>query len=315
MPKHLKYQPEECMIHHVTSRCWNGCLFLKPTPEITSLILGVLEYGRAAHKDGILIHNFVVMSNHYHLLLSSRTADDRKDFMRFFNKHISEEVNRVLGKKGTLWDNPYSSHVILDEVALEQTYKYIFANTYKERLVEHPSDWPGFHGFHVLGEKREVEGVWYDRTTFYNKSRLKSGKDLTLEDFKTTYKIQFDRPLMWKELDDHAFHKKMCQFMDDVLEEWAPEEEESVLGAEHVLEQKVYQFRRPKAGKSPLCQAGCAQLWKNFRDAYRTFKKEYQEANQALSRALRGGKSVHSILFPKGGILPVPYCRLLESAS
>jgi hypothetical protein len=83
---------------------------------------------------------------------------------------------------------------------------------------------------------------------------------------------------MWKEPDDNAFHKKMCQCMDDALEEWALEEEESVLRAEHLLEQKVYQFRRPKAGESPLYQAGCIQLWKHFRDAYRTFKQEYQEA-------------------------------------
>ena len=151
-------------------------------------------------------------------------------------------------------------------------------------MVEHPRDWPGFHGFHVLGEGREIKGVWYDRSSFYHQSKLKKGKDLTLDDFKTEYVVEFDRPLMWKDLSEDAFLEKMNTLMDAVFEEWGTEEEVSFLGPDGVLSQNVYQRRRPKAGKRPLCRAGCVELWKSFRDAYRVFRAQYQEANRALSQ-------------------------------
>ena len=154
MSYHIRYQPEEWMTHHIATRCLEGFLFLKPKPEITSLVLGVLGRGREQYKDQVQIHNLVIMSNHYHLIASARSAEDLSAFMQFFNGNIAREVNRVLKKKRYFWESRYSSHVLLDEKSLEDAYKYVFANTFKERLVEHPSEWPGFHGYHVLGVER-----------------------------------------------------------------------------------------------------------------------------------------------------------------
>ena len=43
------------------------------------------------------------------------------------------------------------------------------------------------------------------------------------------------------------------------------------------------------------------------------FKVEYQEANRALGEALRWGRSIESIQFPSGGILPGAYRHLKGS--
>ena len=154
MPTFIRFQPQQWMVHHITSRCRKGYAFLKPTQEVNALFLGVL--GRAQHKfkDRILIHNLVVMSNHYHLLLSAHSTDDLSTFMKFLNGNLTRELNRVWDEEGTMWSKRYSSHIILDECALERAYTYVFANTFKERLVDHPRDWPGFHGFQVLGLDR-----------------------------------------------------------------------------------------------------------------------------------------------------------------
>ena len=304
MSYHLRFQPNEWMTHHVTARCLEGFLFLKPKPEITSLVLGVLGRGMELYKTVIQIHNLVLMSNHYHLLITSKSAEDLSNFMQFFNGNIAREVNRVLNKRRYFWESRYSSHVLLDEKALEDAYKYIFANTFKERLVEHPSDWPGFHGYHLLGEGREIKGIWYDRTSFYNQSRLKKGKGLTLEDFKTVYPITFDRPHIWSSLSDEAFQRKMHGLMDEVLEEWSTEKGESFLGTEVILEQDVYVRRVPKAGKRPICRSGCLQLWKAFQDQYRWFVIEYRNAFFDLRSALKSGVLLDSMCFPHGGIIP-----------
>ena len=314
MPAPIKFQSTDWTFYHATQRCRKGYAFLKPIAEVTSLFLGVLEYSREAHRDTILVHNLVVMSNHYHLLVSAKTPEDLGDFMQLLNGNVAREINRVWDEEGSMWGGRrYRSHSVLDEGAIEDAYTYVFANTFKERLVEHPRDWPGFHGFQVLGEGKEVEGVWYRRTEFDRKRRLKSGKDLTLDQFKTVYKVGFDRPLIWDDLEGDVFKKKMHMLMDRVFEEWGAGEDESFLGAEGVLGQEVYKRRRPKAGKQPLCRARCVEIWRQFRDAYRVFKVEYQEANRALGEALRWGRSIESIQFPTGGILPGAYRHLKGS--
>ena len=81
----------------------------------------------------------------------------------------------------------------------------------------------------------------------------------------------------------------MTELMDRVFEEWSSDEEDAFLGEEGGLNQKVYKWRHPKAGKRPLCQAGCVELWKSFRDSYRVFRIEFQEANRTLRKALGVG--------------------------
>ena len=135
-----------------------------------------------------------------------------------------------------------------------------------------------------------------------------------MDQFKNVYKVAFDRPLIWEDMDDALFKDQMHVLMDRVFEEWAPEEDESFLGADGVLEQGVYKKRRPKAGKQPLCRARCVEIWRQFRDAYRVFKAEYQEANRVLGEALRLGMSIESIGFPNGGILPGAYRHLKRDA-
>ena len=71
-------------------------------------------------------------------LLEARIAEERERLERLQARQIEVSIR--------------------DEKALEEADKYVFANTFKERLVEHPSEWPGFHGYHVLGEGREVTG-------------------------------------------------------------------------------------------------------------------------------------------------------------
>ena len=313
MPTFIRFQPQQWMVHHVTSRCRKGYAFLKPTQEVNTLFLGIL--GRAQHKfkGRILVHNLVVMSNHYHLLLSAYSTDDLSTFMQFLNGNLTRELNRVWDEEGTMWSKRYSSHLILDECALERAYTYIFANTFKERLVDHPKDWPGFHGFQILGLDREIKGIWYDRTAFYHQSKLKKGKDLTLDDFKTEYRIEFDRPLIWNELSDEGFKSKINELMDRVFEEWSSEEEDVFLGEAGILDQNVYKRRRPKAGKRPLCRAGCLDLWKSFRDAYRVFRIEFRDANRTLGEALRMRQSIEQIRFPFGGVLPGSFRQLVPT--
>ena len=104
-----------------------GFLFLKPKPEVTSLVLGVLGRGMAQYRAVIKVHNLVVMSNHYHLMADVKSGKDLADFMRMFNGEVARELNRVWKRKGPFWERRYSAQILLDDEAVIQTWKYVFA--------------------------------------------------------------------------------------------------------------------------------------------------------------------------------------------
>ena len=61
MPRPLRFVPENGLVE-ITTRTLQGRLLLRPSPELNDLILGVI--GRAQDRYGMVIHAFVVTSNH-----------------------------------------------------------------------------------------------------------------------------------------------------------------------------------------------------------------------------------------------------------
>ena len=81
MPAHLRFQSQTWATHHVVSRCIQGFAFLKPTREIRATTKGVLAYALEKHQDTIQFHHYVVLSNHFHFLLSAKSSRDLAEFM------------------------------------------------------------------------------------------------------------------------------------------------------------------------------------------------------------------------------------------
>jgi hypothetical protein len=61
MPRPLRFIPEKSLVE-ITTRTLQGRLLLKPSPELTDLILGVI--GKAQTLYGMTIHAFVFLSTH-----------------------------------------------------------------------------------------------------------------------------------------------------------------------------------------------------------------------------------------------------------
>jgi REP element-mobilizing transposase RayT len=59
--------PADALVE-ITTRTIQGRLLLKPSPELTEIILGII--GKAQDLYEMSIHAFVVISNHAHFLLS-----------------------------------------------------------------------------------------------------------------------------------------------------------------------------------------------------------------------------------------------------
>ena len=81
MAHHLRYQSASWATHHVVSRCIQGFSFLKPTKNTVTVCTGVLGYSLHKFKESIHLHHYVFLSNHFHLLVSSKDARSLAAFM------------------------------------------------------------------------------------------------------------------------------------------------------------------------------------------------------------------------------------------
>ena len=61
-----------------------------------------------AGKTGCLIHAYVLMTNHVHLLLSSPTAEGAGALMKALGQRYVQYVNRTYRRSGTLWEGRFS---------------------------------------------------------------------------------------------------------------------------------------------------------------------------------------------------------------
>ena len=72
MPRPLRFQPELWSVFFVTSRCIHNRFLLRPSSTTNALLIGVMA--KAVKRFDVKLFGLCFMSNHYHLLLSSKDA-------------------------------------------------------------------------------------------------------------------------------------------------------------------------------------------------------------------------------------------------
>jgi putative transposase len=106
MTRPLRFVPANALVE-VTTRTIQGRLLLKPSPELTDIILGAI--GKAQGLCGMAIHAFVLVSTHAHFLLSPSSAGQLARFMQFVNANIAKEAGRLHLWRDRLWSRRYRS--------------------------------------------------------------------------------------------------------------------------------------------------------------------------------------------------------------
>ena len=109
---------------HTSRRTSERRFFLKPDKFTRQ----VCEYclGAAAEKHEILVHAYVFMSNHYHLLITD-TLGRYPAFLADLNRNIAKCMNVKLGRKENFWNSsdPGIVRIAEDMETIEETFKYL----------------------------------------------------------------------------------------------------------------------------------------------------------------------------------------------
>ena len=93
------------------------------------------------------------MTNHVHLLLTSKHRKGCGEFMKSIAQLHSQYFNRTYRRTGTLWEGRFRSCLVQSEAYVLACYRYIELNPVRARIVDDPADfeWSSYRS-NALGE-------------------------------------------------------------------------------------------------------------------------------------------------------------------
>ena len=125
----------------ITRRCSERRYFLRPDPKIVQIFEYLL--GLACERHGIMLHGYVCMSNHYHLVVTDPHAV-LPDFLQYFNSLLARAVNCARGRWESLWSrDSYNAVDLLERGDVLDKLVYTLANPVSAGLVGRARDWRG----------------------------------------------------------------------------------------------------------------------------------------------------------------------------
>lgn len=108
--------------------------------------------GEAAAAEGCAVHAYVLMTNHFHLLLTAGGAGSIPRLMQSLGRRYVGLVNRTQGRTGTLWEGRYKSAILDSETYVLACHRYIEANPLRAGMAR-PQDYPwSSHRHNAFGE-------------------------------------------------------------------------------------------------------------------------------------------------------------------
>lgn len=104
------------------------------------------------HREGCMVHAYVLMTNHAHLLMTPTARGQVARVMQSLGRRYVRYVNDRYQRTGTLWEGRYKACPVGDDRYLLQCHRYIELNPVRAGMVADPADYPwSSHRYHALG--------------------------------------------------------------------------------------------------------------------------------------------------------------------
>jgi putative transposase len=124
---------------HVTSSTADKRLLLQ-SDRAAQLFLRVLEEYRAQGK--FLLHEFVVMPDHFHVLITVGADTSVERAVQFIKGGFAFRAGKELGFKAPIWQRGFSEVRVLNAQAASGICEYIRDNPVVAKMVPKASDYP-----------------------------------------------------------------------------------------------------------------------------------------------------------------------------
>ncbi|HIG65352.1 MAG TPA: hypothetical protein EYQ43_07330 [Methyloprofundus sp.] len=92
-------------------------------------------------KSNCYLHAYVIMTNHFHLLITPKTKEQLAKFMQSMANRYVRYFNAKHQRTGTIWEGRYKSCLVDSDQYLFTLYKYIEMNPVKASMVKDIADY------------------------------------------------------------------------------------------------------------------------------------------------------------------------------
>jgi putative transposase len=139
-------------VWHITHRCHKKEFLLKFGRDRRLWIKWLFE---AKKRYGLIILNYMVTSNHIHLMVSDNGKRDTiPKSIQLIAGRTGQEYNQRKTRKGAFWENRYHATAVAFDEHLNKCMLYIDMNMVRAGVVVHPEEWP-FCGYNEIQNPRQ----------------------------------------------------------------------------------------------------------------------------------------------------------------
>ena len=151
MPRANRHYIPGC-VWHITHRCHKKEFLLNFARDRRRYLQWLFE---AKKRYGLSVLNYMVTSNHIHLLI--RDNGERDVIPRpvqLIAGRTGQEFNQRKNRKGAYWEDRYHATAVETDRHLIQCMLYMDLNMVRAGVVGHPSEW-AFSGYNEIQAPRE----------------------------------------------------------------------------------------------------------------------------------------------------------------
>ena len=120
-----------------------------------TLLIDVLRSLVAERK--FALHDFVVMPDHVHLLLTVDNEMTIEKAMQLIKGRFSHRLSHEYGHKGEVWQRGFSEVQVLNRESMAQYREYIAMNPVKAGLVDSPEKY--LHCYRFLANEKAARAM------------------------------------------------------------------------------------------------------------------------------------------------------------
>ncbi len=157
MPSHLKRYQQSGDYHFITFSCYRRLALLNSDRAKRTF---EFELERVSRWYKFYVFGYVIMPEHFHLLVSEPPDDDLRSAIQMLKQHVSRKLPH---DTESLWEKRYHDFNVHTDRKWREKLRYIHRNPVVRGLVESPEDWSWSSFRHYLTGERgtvEIESEW-----------------------------------------------------------------------------------------------------------------------------------------------------------
>ena len=134
----LRHRASPGWTYFVTTKTWENRELFRVTEVADIVVHCILTYW---DQGAYSLHEFVVMPNHLHLLLTPGESTSLEKAVQLIKGGSSRQIHRQRGHKMEIWQPGFHDWTVRDSEDYGARVEYIRMNPVRAHLSERPEEW------------------------------------------------------------------------------------------------------------------------------------------------------------------------------